>query len=270
MTCGIYAIINKETNQIYIGQSIDIERRFKEHIHQKDLSSYIDRSIGKYGKDAFEFKVLCKCDESELDLEERKFIALYNTYHKGYNLTRGGEISPAKHPEIAKKISNSHTGKKISHERKLKYSESSNSTGFFRVSKFPCEKCQNGFTWIYQWYEAGKKKSIYSVDLNELKKKVLNKGLDWIVINKEKAIATIEENSNNKYVVGASGVKYVTKDNCKSMASGYRWRYNDRKNNKCTSSKSLRLLKEKVLNNKWEWNIQDEDKYQQALISDLN
>lgn len=270
MTCGIYAIINKKTGKIYIGQSIHIERRFKEHIYQKEPSSHIDRSIGKYGKDSFDFKILYECDESELDIEEKKFINLYGTYHKGYNLTRGGEISPAKHPEIAKKISLSHMGKKIPHERKLKYSEYSNNTGFFRVAKFPCEKCKNGFTWLYRWYENGKNKSIYSVDLMALKKKVLNKGLDWIIVDKEKAKVSVEENSNYQYVVGAAGVLYVTKDTCKSMASGYRWRYNDRKNNKCVSSKSLRLLKEKVLSNNWEWNVLDEEKYHLALVDDLD
>ena len=31
MTCGIYAIVNSTNDKVYIGQAIDIERRWKHH-----------------------------------------------------------------------------------------------------------------------------------------------------------------------------------------------------------------------------------------------
>ena len=142
MTCGIYSITHKETGKTYIGQSTNIEKRFKQHINQKNMkTSYIDRSINRYGASSFEFNILYECNESELNLEEIKFINLYGTYVDGYNLTRGGEIPPSKHPEIAKRIGKANRGKKVPFKRKVDYSKSHNKTGFFRVSKFPCEKC---------------------------------------------------------------------------------------------------------------------------------
>ena len=268
MTCGIYSITHKETGKTYIGQSTNIEKRFKQHINQKNMkTSYIDRSINRYGASSFEFNILYECNESELNLEEIKFINLYGTYVDGYNLTRGGEIPPSKHPEIAKRIGKANRGKKVPFKRKVDYSKSHNKTGFFRVSKFPCEKCQNGFTWIYRYYEDGKEHSFYNVDLMELKEKVLARGLEWKIVDLEKALGTLNDVSqDNKRVVGESGVRYVTKDACNSMALGYRWRYSDRKNGRYVSSGSLRLLREKVLLNGWEWIVLDETKLQTFII----
>lgn len=31
MTCGIYSILNKANGKIYVGQSVDVQRRFSEH-----------------------------------------------------------------------------------------------------------------------------------------------------------------------------------------------------------------------------------------------
>ena len=48
MLCGIYKITNNITNKCYIGKSVDIERRFKEHKNSKDNFA-IHTSIKKYG-----------------------------------------------------------------------------------------------------------------------------------------------------------------------------------------------------------------------------
>lgn len=53
---GIYKIINNVNNKIYVGQSIDINRRFKEHIRTSKLNKDtmpIHKAIYKYGIDNF-------------------------------------------------------------------------------------------------------------------------------------------------------------------------------------------------------------------------
>ena len=55
--CGIYQITNKVNNKIYIGQSIDIERRWNQHKYGKG-SVVLMNAIKKYGLDNFEFKIL--------------------------------------------------------------------------------------------------------------------------------------------------------------------------------------------------------------------
>ena len=55
-----------------------------------------------------------------------------------------------------------------------------NSSGYFRVTKAVCKRCQQGYTWKYQYYdEQGQKQVLQSTDLLKLKEKVLKKGLTW-------------------------------------------------------------------------------------------
>jgi len=88
---GIYKITNKKTGKSYIGQSNDIERRFKEH-QQKGASSRIplDVAIQKYGKDAFDYEIIEECTLSQLNEKEEYYIQLYDTKNNGYNCNNGG------------------------------------------------------------------------------------------------------------------------------------------------------------------------------------
>jgi group I intron endonuclease len=54
MTSEIYLITNKINGHMYVGGSIDIERRFDEHKRYRDLkNSAVDRAIKKYGKENY-------------------------------------------------------------------------------------------------------------------------------------------------------------------------------------------------------------------------
>ena len=88
---GIYKITNKINNKAYIGQSIDIEHRWKTHISRHSTCSAIHKAIEKYGTDNFIFEVLEECKQKELNDKEIYWIKYYNTFEDGYNLTRGGD-----------------------------------------------------------------------------------------------------------------------------------------------------------------------------------
>lgn len=68
----------------------------------------------------------------------------------------------------------------FSKQHKINLSKSTNTSGYFRVSKFVCKECKQGFRWRYMYYEDGKHKHITSVSLEKLEKKVKSKGLDWV------------------------------------------------------------------------------------------
>ena len=92
MTCGIYCITNLINGKQYVGQSIHIEQRFKEHCTREEL--IVDKAIKKYGKSNFEFKILEKCPIN-LDILNEKEIywieklgTFANPSH--YNFTKGG------------------------------------------------------------------------------------------------------------------------------------------------------------------------------------
>ena len=60
------------------------------------------------------------------------------------------------------------------------HNNSRNTTGFYRVSKSPCNQCKQGFIYRYQYYdENNNKKAIFSTTLEGLEAKVKVKRLEW-------------------------------------------------------------------------------------------
>lgn len=90
---GIYKITNKLNNKCYIGQSIDIERRWKEHIAsiKSKKQNQIYLAFRKYGLTNFSFEIIELCEEQDLDEKEMYWIKYYDSYNNGYNMTIGGE-----------------------------------------------------------------------------------------------------------------------------------------------------------------------------------
>lgn len=92
---GIYKITNTINNKCYIGQSLNVEERWKEHICEGKIlrrKTKFYLALNKYGADAFKFEVLeeCSLDQEILDERERYWIEYYNSYKNGYNMTPGG------------------------------------------------------------------------------------------------------------------------------------------------------------------------------------
>lgn len=92
MSCGIYKITNLINGHSYIGQSICIEQRWKNHKHyDKDCENYpLYRAFRKYGIDNFSFEIIEECEPNFLDEKEIYWINFYNTLNEGYNQTSGG------------------------------------------------------------------------------------------------------------------------------------------------------------------------------------
>ena len=82
---GIYKITNLVTQKHYIGQAVNIEKRWKEHCRRVD--QYIDQSIHKYGIDNFSFTILEECPIEKLNEREDYWIKYYNSIvPNGYNI----------------------------------------------------------------------------------------------------------------------------------------------------------------------------------------
>ena len=87
----IYKITNTVNNKSYIGQTRQsIQFRWNQHTSKKD-NTYFHNAIKKYGKDNFNIEILEECDVSKLDEREIFYIAKYDTFKNGYNLTIGGD-----------------------------------------------------------------------------------------------------------------------------------------------------------------------------------
>lgn len=107
--CGIYKITSP-SEKIYIGQSININKRFREYkkIQNCKHQTRLFNSFKKHGIGKHRFEIICQCAESELNDLEKYYIGLYQTFNSEYglNLRDGGRKSKAS-DETRKKISES-------------------------------------------------------------------------------------------------------------------------------------------------------------------
>ena len=90
---GIYKITNTKNEKSYIGQSTNIEERWKQHkqaIQTSDKSWYPLARQESDGIDDFTFEVLQQCKAEELDELEDYWIKEYNSIEKGYNKGKAG------------------------------------------------------------------------------------------------------------------------------------------------------------------------------------
>ena len=100
---GIYKITNIITKDAYIGQSIQIEERFKEHKNptnwKREKNKKLYQNFLNFGLNNFTFEVLEECEIQELNEKEQYWISYYNTYPNQYNMTPGGQFNAGEcHP----------------------------------------------------------------------------------------------------------------------------------------------------------------------------
>lgn len=94
---GIYCFKNLINGKCYIGQAINLQKRFKAHISNfkaERFSNPLYKAFKKYTIENFEYiilQTLDNIDKSELDTLEIKYIKEYNSYKEGYNQTLGGD-----------------------------------------------------------------------------------------------------------------------------------------------------------------------------------
>jgi group I intron endonuclease len=92
---GIYCIKNLINNKVYIGKSINIYERIRQHINllnkeSLDENRYLINSWKKYGRDSFQYYILEYLEKNEKLLKERELYWIYYydsiNKEKGYNL----------------------------------------------------------------------------------------------------------------------------------------------------------------------------------------
>lgn len=115
MSSGIYKIHNILNNKVYVGQSLNIERRWESHINKLNKNNHhnahLQSAWNKYSKNNFVFTIIEICT-NDINNREIFWINYYDSFYNGYNLTRGGEGKPEYKvsEETKRKISHSLRG----------------------------------------------------------------------------------------------------------------------------------------------------------------
>lgn len=93
-TSGIYQIKNVINGKRYIGSTVNLNQRFKDHKKllraNKHPNKHLQSAWLKYGETKFTFELIEKTNIEELILKEQYYIDLYSTHNRkiGYNLSK--------------------------------------------------------------------------------------------------------------------------------------------------------------------------------------
>lgn len=125
----IYIIINLINGKVYIGKTKkhygeakhSVEDRFRMHLWGAKSGTskchHLANAIRKHGEENFVVKTILECPLDEIDANEIKFIAEYDSANRkvGYNIALGGKgCSVVSVPEdVRKKMSLSHAGEEL-------------------------------------------------------------------------------------------------------------------------------------------------------------
>ena len=106
---GIYMLTNKLTGDIYVGQSIDLRKRFLNYFNLSYLSRrnelIICRAIIKYGYSNFSITILEYCDKCDLDIREQHYFDVLNPKYNIQKIAGGSSKGLILSEETKNKIS---------------------------------------------------------------------------------------------------------------------------------------------------------------------
>ena len=123
---SIYQITNQMNGKCYIGSTLNLLRRQKQHITNlrrgQHCNSYLQMAFDKYGEHAFIFSILEETKSEILIEREQHYL---NMLKPEYNIapTAGSSLGRPHSPETRRKIGKAHRGKHISQETRRKTSE---------------------------------------------------------------------------------------------------------------------------------------------------
>jgi len=123
MNIGVYKIVNLVNGKIYIGKSLRLKYRWKQHLwklkNKTHANKHLQSAFNKYTNINFWFEILEYCSKESVCEREMFYINKYQSDNPefGYNKTKGGEGLRAT-DEIKQKISNSLKGKPASESKK--------------------------------------------------------------------------------------------------------------------------------------------------------
>ena len=94
IVCGIYKITNQNNDMCYIGQSVDVSTRWKNHAKcglgiDTPAGNKLYKAMQEEGIWNFSWELLEKCPREELNKKENYYIELYKAYEYGYNSNIG-------------------------------------------------------------------------------------------------------------------------------------------------------------------------------------
>ena len=220
MSCGIYKITNLVNGKIYVGQSVDMERRFQKHLYAND-NFLIHKAIRKYGRQNFSFQILEECSQEQLNDKEILWIKTLNSMvPNGYNMIDGGSNGAglAKGYEV---IQYSLDGEYMAEYPSAR--QASRQTGIDHHTICDCCNNINHHAGGFQWKYKNSNKEIVPINIR----------LDFTVLQIDKETNEVIQEFNS--IAEASKKLNIAKSTiCKvcngkgKTAGGFKWKYKNK------------------------------------------
>lgn len=154
MLTGIYKIENLINDKVYIGQSVDIKKRWSTHIslltQNNHCNIYLQNAWNKYGSENFIFDIIEECEQCELNDREIYWINKYNSFMNGYNLTPGGGNTESFRKPV---IQFSIKGEEINRYHSITEAESITGISYSMISECCLDKRKTAGGYIWQYEE---------------------------------------------------------------------------------------------------------------------
>lgn len=92
--CGIYKITNTKDKKCYIGQAVDVRKRWTDHMKcglgiDTPQGNKLYQAMQQDGLQNFTFELLEECNREELNGKEKFYIDMFNSCDFGYNSIKG-------------------------------------------------------------------------------------------------------------------------------------------------------------------------------------
>lgn len=217
---GVYKITNTQNGHCYIGQSVDIKRRWRNHRKHfgdtKDTATShypIYRAFKKYGEDNFKFEII-EIVHDKSKLTERE-LYWYNAFNPRYNTLDPRDPVKTTHarPVLQIDIATGNVLKRFGSTREAE--RESNLANVVKACRGHSRTC-GGYLWCYE--------DEFSEEKTKLRPHRLAKAVNQYTLNGELmrefgSIAQAEKLTGIQMRGGVTGAK--------KTVGGYIWRYAD-------------------------------------------
>lgn len=157
-----------------------------------------------------------------------------------------------------------------------------NKWGILNVCLTQCERVVTGYQWKYTYFDGLRMRVLSSYDLEKLKRRVLNKGLSWVITDEDYAQDSFVLNrqllrKHEEYKITrkrentASGVKYVYKTVDKHSKKGFYWIFlnTHREGQKSYTGKTLEKLRSRIEAEGFIWEVINPEVYESIVASEV-
>jgi group I intron endonuclease len=126
---GVYKITCLENGKFYIGSSVDLRRRLRDHYAALSSGSHLNPNMqaswNAHGKDSFKFEVVLICSRSDMLFYEQRLIDGMSSVKRGFNIAlsvTAPMLGRAVSEKTRKAISEANKGKKVSDQTRARLS----------------------------------------------------------------------------------------------------------------------------------------------------